>query len=94
MPYLLVRHKVKNYAAWKPLFDKDHSAIKARGSTGGRLYRNAENRNEVIVIFNWDNLDKARQFAQSENLNQAMKQAGVIDGPDFYFLEEIEEFKV
>jgi hypothetical protein len=32
MPYLLVRHKVENYAKWKPLFDDHGGTRKASGS--------------------------------------------------------------
>jgi hypothetical protein len=42
-------------------------------------------------LFEWDDLGKAKKFAQSEDLIKTMKMAGVIDKPDIYFLEEIEE---
>jgi len=90
MTYLLVRHKNKDYAKWKTVFDEHSATRKASGSKGGRLFRNADNPNEIVVIFEWDNLEKARRFAQSEDLKKTMQQAGVIDKPDVYFLEEIE----
>ena len=52
--------------------------------------RNADNPNEMVVIFEWDSLEKARKFAQSEDLKKTMQRAGVIDKPDIYFLEKIE----
>ncbi len=90
MPYLLVRHKVKDYAKWKPVFDKHGAVRKASGSKGGRLYRNADDSNEIVILFEWDELQKARKFAQSEDLRKAMEQAGVSDRPDIYFFEELE----
>lgn len=93
MPYMLVRHKVTDYAKWKLAFDKHGSVRKASGSKGGRLYRNADNPNEIMIGFKWDNLEKARKFAQSEDLRKVMEQAGVADKPDIYFLEEIERVK-
>lgn len=90
MPYLLVRQKVKDYAKWKPVFDEDGTRRKASGSRGGRLFRNADNLNEVIVLLEWDDLRKARQFAQSDELRKTMERAGVVDKPDVYFLEEAE----
>jgi heme-degrading monooxygenase HmoA len=94
MPYLLVRHKVQDYAKWKPVFDEHSATRKVSGSQGGRLFRNAHDPNETVVLFEWDDLEKARQFAQSQDLQQAMQRAGVADQPDIYFLEEVEHVPV
>ncbi len=91
MPYILVRHKVADYAKWKPVFDEHGAARKASGSKGGRLFRNADNPNEVLILLEWDDLGKARQFAQSQDLRQTMERAGVIDQPDVYFVDEVEK---
>jgi hypothetical protein len=47
-----------------------------------------------VNLFEWDDLDKARTFAQSEDLRQIMQRAGVADRPDLYFLEEVEQVPV
>jgi heme-degrading monooxygenase HmoA len=94
MPYLIVRHKVRDYAKWKSAFDEHGATRKANGSKGGRLYRSAADPNELVVLFEWEDLDKAQQFAQSEDLRETMERAGVAGQPDLYFLEEIESFSV
>ena len=66
MPYILVRQKVEDYAKWKPFFDQHSATRQSSGSRGGRLFRNAHDPNELVVLFEWDDLEKARQFAQSE----------------------------
>ncbi len=93
MSYLRVRHKVKDFAKWKTIFDEHSTTRKASGSKGARLFRNAENPNETVIIFEWDSLEKARKFARSEDLKKTMQRAGVIDKPDVYFLEEVERVK-
>ena len=93
MPYALVRHKVEDYARWKPIFDKDAANRQASGSMGGYLFRNADDPNELVPLFEWDDLEKVRRFGQSDELRQKMQQAGVADRPDFYFLEEIERLQ-
>ena len=90
MPYMLVRHKVENYAKWKPAYDEHAATRKDSGSKKAHLFRNADNPNEIVILFEWDNLDNARKFAQSEDLKKKMQQAGVSEKPDIYFLEEIE----
>ena len=91
MSYVLIRHKVKDYATWKPLFDEHAATRRAAGSKGGYLMRNADDPNELVVVFEWDNLDKARQFTSSDDLRQTMERAGVADQPDIYFLEQIDQ---
>ena len=90
MPYLLIRHKVADYSKWKPIYDQHATTRKVSGGQGAQLFRNATDPNELVILFEWDDLERARQFAQSEDLRQAMQQAGVADQPDIYFLEEVE----
>jgi hypothetical protein len=47
-----------------------------------------------VILFEWESLEKAHQFAQSDELRQAMQRAGVIGMPDLYFLEQVEELPV
>ena len=91
MPYMLIRHKVKDFAKWKSVYYEHADVRKDGGSKGAHLFRNADNPNEVLILFEWENLDKARKFAQSENLQQKMQEAGVSEKPDIYFLEKVEQ---
>ena len=90
MPHILVRHKVQDYAKWKPVFDEHGATRRAGGSRGGYLFRNADDPNEVVALIEWDDLAKARNFVNSADLREAMERAGVSDQPDIYFLDEIE----
>ena len=91
MPYMLVRHKVQDYSNWKPIFDEHRPARQAAGSMGGRLFRSADDRNELVMLLEWDDMEKAREFARSQDLRDTMKRAGVSDSPDVYFLIEVEQ---
>jgi heme-degrading monooxygenase HmoA len=51
------------------------------------VFRNATDPNELVILFEWSDLEQARQFAQSEDLRQGMQRAGVVDQPDIYLLE-------
>ena len=92
MPQLLVRHKVADYGKWKPAFDAHAATQKAAGLTGGRLFRNADDPQEIVILFEANDLAAARGFVQSADLKETMESAGVIDKPDVYFLEEIQRF--
>jgi heme-degrading monooxygenase HmoA len=90
MPYILIRHKVADYQRWKPAFDAHGATRKAGGSKGARLLRSAEDPNEIVILLEWESLEKAREFAQSDDLRKTMQRAGVVGKPDVYFLEELE----
>ncbi len=91
MAHLLVHHKVEDYNKWKPLFDEHSSFRSQNGSKGGRVFRSANNPNEIFILFEWDNVANAQKFAQSDNLKEIMKKAGVVGMPEAYFLEEATE---
>lgn len=90
MAYLLVRHKVRDFATWKPIFDEHGKTRKAAGSKGGFLFRSADDPQEIIAVFEWDTVQNARKFAQSPDLKSTMERAGVIDRPDVYFLDQVD----
>ena len=46
MPYLLVRHKVEDYAKWKRAFDEHAATRQTGGSKGGQLFRSSDDPNE------------------------------------------------
>ncbi len=90
MATLIVRHKVEDFAKWKAGYDDFLSFRTASGIKGARVLRNADNPNEIVVVNEFGDMGKARQFAGSEELKQAMQKAGVSDHPDIYFLDEVE----
>ena len=90
MPCLLIRHHVADYPAWKAVFDEQGDLRRANGSQGSRLFRNAANPNEILLLLEWDDLERARLFADSDDLREAMTRAGVTDRPNIWFLEDVE----
>jgi hypothetical protein len=88
---LLIRHQVADYNVWKPLFDAHADNRKSHGCNGGLLFRNADNANEILAIWTFDSVDHAREFTQDPSLREAMSNAGVIDRPDLYFLDQVEQ---
>lgn len=87
MPYLLVRHKVRDFSQWKSEYDAHLPAREAAQLRELHLLRNVEDGNEVVGLWEAEDLGKAREFAGSEDLRQVMERAGVVDQPDIYFLD-------
>ena len=88
MNYLLIRHKVADFAKWKPAYDAHGSARANAGLKEEHLLRNTDDPNEVVLLFSAQNLNKAKQFAASDDLRQRMQQVGVTDKPDIWFLND------
>ena len=88
MPTLIVQHKVRDFDAWRPAYD-DHGPVRSRyGVEEASLHRNADDPNDVVIIFRVGDLDRAREFAGSQDLREAMEQAGVVSAPTVWFLED------
>ncbi len=92
MPYLLARGKAKDYAKWKPLFDQLGEARKKYGSKGWMLFQNANDPNDITVLAEWDTIENARRYTQSDELKNMMQKMGVKF--NFDVLNKIEEIKM
>jgi heme-degrading monooxygenase HmoA len=87
MPCLLIRHKVRDYESWESVFDEQADVRRANGSQGGWLFRSTES-GEVLVLLEWDDLERARLFVDSDDLKEGLSRSGVTGAPDIWFLED------
>lgn len=84
--FLLLRHKVRDFSEWKRGYDAHLPNRVAAGLTEKHLLRNAADANEVVILFEAQDLDRARAFTESADLRETMQKVGVVDKPDLYFL--------
>ncbi len=91
MPYLLIRQNVTDYAQWKVACVAHSVTRQASGSRGGQLLRSASDPNELVVLLEWDDLERARQFVHSDELREVMRRAGVVGHPTIFFLKDGEQ---
>ncbi len=87
---LIVHHTVRDYDAWKPVFDGHESVRTKYGCRGHVIYRNADDPNELRVFSDWPSREQAEQFARDPSLAEAMQRGGVIGEPRITFVEEAE----
>jgi hypothetical protein len=59
MPFILTRIEVGDYERWRPQFDQDAPGTR-RDALACRLFRNAENGNEVFVQVEFDSVEQAK----------------------------------
>lgn len=91
MPSMFIKHTVADYAKWKSAFDQHEARRTANGFTGHSIHRDADDPNVIIVAFRVSDLNRAKEFAASDDLRSAMEQAGVQGPPEISFADDVEE---
>ena len=87
MSYILVNHKVKDFSSWKPHFDNDQSEQLKAGIIINKVFRDAKDQNDVHILFETSDLEKAQKFFQNPRLKDLMHKAGVVSEPVVHILE-------
>jgi len=88
MATVFVRHKVRNYAKWKRVFDGFVPRRRAGGETSYIIGHVPGKPNNLCLLFQWDTAANAAKFLKSKELKAAMKGAGVTEKPDIFVFEE------
>jgi hypothetical protein len=97
MPAILIRHTVTASGAWRPVCAAHGLTRRATGARGGRIYgarggridRSEDDPNLLLLLLEGDDRERARLFADSDDLGEAMTRAGVTDRPDIWLLEDV-----
>ena len=89
MTYLLIKHRVQDYTAWKSVFDNFAEFRKSSGEKSWRILHPAGDGNDLTLLFEWDDHANAEKFLASSELKSAMQRAGVAEEPQVQFLSEI-----
>ena len=73
MAWVLIEHRVGDFETFRRLFLSDAPRRERLGCKGGRVYRVADDPRDVIVMLEWDDVEAAREFAGSLELEEAME---------------------
>ena len=87
MAVMVVQHKVRDYDAWRPVYDAHEGSRTGAGVTNGRVYRRAEDPNDILILLDVADVAKAGAWTQEEDLRMAMQKAGVVGEPAIYFVD-------
>ena len=89
---VMVRHKVKDFDAWKKEFDSHQQARMDAGLTDRVLARTVDDHNSVTLVFAVSDLAKAKAFMNSQDLKDKMKAAGVEGAPWVFFYRVVQKY--
>jgi len=82
---MTIHFKVKDYTAWRTGYDSHEKSRLSAGITNGRVFRKAEDQNDVVVLQDVADVAKARTWFGSDDLKAAMLKSGVIGTPSVRF---------
>ena len=82
---LTVHIKVKDYATWRTAYDGHEKGRVSAGITNGRVFRSAEDPNDVVILQDVADKAKAQSWLTSDDMKAAMQKGGVIGTPSIRF---------
>ena len=89
MIQVLVHHRVADYRNWRSVFDGALDFRHDGGECSCRIFRKAGNPNDLTLLFEWDEMEKAQRYMTSDELRKKMQQSGVLGAPEIQYLAEM-----
>ena len=88
---LVIHHKVKDYATWRKGYDEHEKSRLSAGVTNGRVFRRAEDPNDIVILLDVADAAKARAWLGADDLKTVMHKAGVVGAPSIRFATKSEK---
>jgi hypothetical protein len=88
MATLVVLHRVKDYAAWRAVYDSVGPLQRAGGVTAESVYQSKDEPNSVLILHTFATMAEAEAFVAQPELRAAMEKGGVEGMPRIEFFEE------
>jgi hypothetical protein len=86
-----VSYEIENYEQWKKIFDEDEPIREKSNLELRAISINAENPSSVYLLFATDDIVRAKEVFNSDELRKRMTEAGVLTQPVFAVLNAPEE---
>ena len=88
---VFVKHSVADYSAWRPVYDADASRRAEAGLKEMGVYRDANDENMLLLVWQSDNMDTFNSMLESPDLAEKMKEAGVTSKPEAWVGKAVQE---
>jgi len=86
--YTVISHPVKDFGAWKAVFDKYESLRKEGGELSAVVLQHSDDLKMVTVINTWDSVEVAQTFLGQLKVGGAMEESGITAPPTIIFANE------
>lgn len=84
MHRVFIRHEVADYSAWRPHYDDDRPRREAAGIRDVGVYRNAIEPNDVLLVWEAEDVGRVDDMIGSDGLMEKMREAGVLIEPEVW----------
>ncbi len=84
---MAVEFSIKDYAAWRPVFDGAAADRMAAGVSNARVFRDADRPDRMLVIFDVASKQKGTAWMKSATVRADWQKGGVVGEPVYRFLK-------
>ena len=92
MSRVLVTHKVKDWDAWKKVFDADKPNRVAAGLSDRALGYSVGDNHMVTMALAVSDMKKADDFSKSPELKKKMEEGGVVGAPTMFYYTVVKKY--
>ena len=82
---LTLHFKVKDFNAWRSSYNGHEKDRTSAGITYGRVFRSAEDPNDVVILRDVADVSKARTWLGSSEMKAVMEKSGILGSPSVRF---------
>lgn len=90
MAWIHVRQRVRDYNAWKEVYDQTSEIKRPLGWKRYQLFMVEGDRNDILLMEEFASAEGAREYINSADLRAAMDRAGVISAAEILILNGLE----
>ena len=82
---MAVHFKVKDFNAWRTSYNGHEKDRTSAGITNGKVFRSADDANDVVILADVADVSKARTWLGSNEMKSVLEKSGVIGSPSIRF---------
>jgi hypothetical protein len=82
---MTLHFKVKDFNTWRASYNGHEKDRASAGITNGRVFRCADDPNDVLILQDVADVSKARSWLGSNEMKTVMQKSGVVGSPSIRF---------
>lgn len=86
MATVIARLPVEDFDTWHAEYQRMHEVRQQHGERGRTLYRDVDDPDTVVVVFDWDTVDNAKGYFDSAALRDSVQRAHGRTSPTVHYL--------
>lgn len=88
MPYVLVHQATADYTQWRKVFDAAAPMRAEAGCTDALVLQEQADPHKLVILFEFEDLDRAQQYIENPQLKQAWQRAAVEGDSEIHLLTQ------